>query len=338
MKNDRKIIKAEILWTRKCPLHCEYCSMVDGRTNSQSVEFWMQTAQALANLGCGFAAFYGAEPLVEDIDKLGIAINAFERRNIKTTVITSGCVPNLDEKLDLLYRYGLRSLSMSYDIVPLGSSSKAKSCKAIKCLTDWLKRDNIRDAAAIATLTRTNFRQLPDSIQELDRLGIWTFFDMIHTDRGQEGCKVKDTPKTRDLLFREEDMMDLKYVLIEVSKLKMKGFKCHSSNQFLDLICRNNFQHLKNYDWNCGTHDSFPAWITIDCDGRVYPCDDFQPNGDAQHQWLSNVIDRQFEEFSTWMKQKCLTECPGCLWNTHYDAHMIKEGQIPFCNYVHEKE
>lgn len=334
-----RIVKAEMLWTRCCPLRCEYCAMVDGRSNSQSVEFWIQTAYALANLGCGFAAFYGAEPLVEDIDKLGMTINAFEKNGIKTTVITSGCVPDFEAKLDTLYQYGLRSLSMSYDIVPLGPSSKAKSSKAIKHLTDWLKRDNVRDAAAIATLTRTNFRELPRSIQELDKLGIWTFFDMIHTDRGQEGCKVKDTPQTRELLFREEDMIDLKYTLIEVSKLKMRGCLCHSSNQFLDLICRENFRHLRAYDWNCGRHRSFPAWLTIDCDGRVYPCDDFQPHGDGrEHQWFANRIDQDFAGFSEWMKKQCLAGCPGCLWNTHYDAHMIKEGQIPFCNYVHTKE
>lgn len=334
-----QIVKAEMLWTRRCPLHCEYCAMADGRSNSQPIEFWTQTAKALANLGCGFAAFYGAEPLVEDIDKLGSTIRIFEQNGIKTTVITSGCVPDFQEKLDVLYRYGLRSLSMSYDIVPLGLSSRAKSSKAIQNLVEWLKRDNVRDAAAIATLTRTNFRDLPDSIVELDKLGIWTFFDMIHNDRGQEGCKVRDTFSTRDLLFREEDMIDLKYVLMEVSKLKMKGYRCHSSNQFLDLICRKNFHHLKTYDWNCARHTSFPAWLTIDCDGRVYPCDDFQPHGEAENEkWWANTIDANFDSFSRWMKTRCLKDCPGCLWNTHYDAHMIKEGQIPFCNYVHTKE
>ena len=329
-----KIVKAEMLWTRQCPLRCEYCNMVDGRSNSQPVEFWIQTASALANLGCGFAAFYGAEPLVEDIDKLGMTIHAFEENGIKTTVITSGCVPNFDEKLDTLYKYGLRSLSMSYDIVPLGKSSKAKSDKAIEALCNWLKRDNIRDAAAIATLTRTNFRELPNSICKLSEMGIWTFFDMIHTDRGQIGCKVKDTSETRELLFKEEDMLDLKQVLIQVSKLKTKGYKCHSSNQFLDLVCRSNFRHLKNYDWNCGRHASFPAWITIDCDGKVYPCDDYQPLSI----WYSNGIDKNFDDFSGWMKKKVLKQCPGCLWNTHYDAHMIKEGQLPFCNYVHTEK
>lgn len=331
-----EVVKAEMLWTRQCPLRCEYCAMVDGRSNSQPVDFWKQTARALANLGCGFAAFYGAEPLVEDIDKLGLTIQEFERLGIKTTVITSGCVQNFDEKLDTLYNYGLRSLSMSYDIVPLGQSSKAKSAKAIDALKQWLTRKDIRDAAAIATLTRTNFRELPNSIVKLSDMGIWTFFDMIHTDRGQVGCKVKDTPATRDLLFRDEDMLDLKQVLIEVSKLKTKGYKCHSSNKFLDLVCRSNFTHLRNYDWNCGHHSSFPAWLTIDCDGRVYPCDDFQPRKGLA--WYSDHIDANFKTFAEYMKEQCIQNCPGCLWNTHYDAHMIKEGQLPFSGYVHSEK
>jgi len=308
--------------------------MVTGRGISQPVEFWIKTAEALANLGCGFAAFYGAEPLIEDIEKLGATIAEFEARGIKTTVITSGCVPQFDEKVDYLYRCGLRSLSMSYDISPIGKWSEVKTSKAIGALTRWLDKKDVRDAAAIATLTRTNFKELPGSIQKLTRLGIWTFFDLIHNDRGQIGCKVKDTEQTRSLMFREEDYLELKKVLIEISHLKTKGFLCHSSNQFLNLITREDFKFLRNYNWNCARHSSFPAWVTIDCDGIVYPCDDFQPNGKA---FLSNTIDLDFEEFSKYMKEVTLKECPGCLWNTHYDAHMIKEGQLPFGGYVHEK-
>lgn len=334
-----QIVKAEMLWTRQCPLRCEYCAMVDGRRNSQPIEFWMRTARQIAKLGCGFAAFYGAEPLVDDLEKLGVTISAFELSGIKTTVITSGCVPDFKQKLDFLYKHNLRSLSMSYDIVPIGASSKAKSSKAIDALQEWLTRDNIRDAAAIATLTRTNFRALPESIEKLSKMGIWTFFDMIHKNRGQEGCKVRDNIQTEDLMFQPEDMLDLKQVLIEVSKMKTKGLLCHSSNQFLDLITRENFKHLRTYDWNCARHHSFPAWLTIDCDGRVYPCDDFQPHGVGQNEifWGDEIADN-FEDFSSFMRDRTLRQCPGCLWNTHYDAHMIKEGQIPFCDYVHTKE
>lgn len=330
-----QIVKAEMLWTRKCPLKCGYCAMPDGRKNSQPIEYWRKTANALANLGCGFAAFYGAEPLFDDIDKLGACIQAFEQKGIKTTVITSGCVSGFDEKVETIYNYGLRSLSMSYDIVAIGKSSAHKSSLAISNLTKFLKRENVRDAAAIATLTRKNFRNLPQSIEELSKLGIWTFFDMIHNDRRQPGSKVKDTPETRELMFQEEDLLDLKKVLIEVSKMKAFGYLCHTSDLFLDLICREDFYNLKNYSWNCAMRRSFPAWVTIDCDGSVYPCDDFHV---SHARFEACDIDKQFGDFEEFYRQEVLQKCPGCIWNTHYDAHMIKEGKLKFSSYVHKEE
>ena len=65
-----QIVKAEILWTRKCPLSCPYCSMANGRSNDLSIDQWKKGFDNLKQLGCGFAAFYGAEPLA-DFNKLG---------------------------------------------------------------------------------------------------------------------------------------------------------------------------------------------------------------------------------------------------------------------------
>jgi MoaA/NifB/PqqE/SkfB family radical SAM enzyme len=125
------IVKAEILWSRTCPLSCSYCAMPDGRKNSPTIEQWCEGFRQLKKLGCSFAAFYGAEPL-HDFDKLPEVIQFAEDIGIHTTVITSGVSTDARSKLKTLYEHGLRSLTTSYDEVYLDSSSKVKTNFAVE--------------------------------------------------------------------------------------------------------------------------------------------------------------------------------------------------------------
>lgn len=197
------ITKAEILWTRQCPLKCSYCAMATGGSNDKPYIFWQNTADELKKLQCRFAAFYGAEPLADEknIGKLASVLLYFDKIGIDTTIITSGVVPRLREKLKLLHDFNLKSLTMSYDIEPLDKSSKVKSNKALETLQWFKSLGNIRDVATITTLTRTNFRLLEDHIKRMTDLGIWVFFDLIHDDRLQPGGKCRHTDVTESLLF-----------------------------------------------------------------------------------------------------------------------------------------
>lgn len=328
-----EIVKAEILWTRKCPLKCHYCNMVDGRENTYPLEKWIEGIDALKDRGCKFIAFYGAEPLYDQYKKLAEVIGHAEVIGVDTTIITGGTVPNFKDKIKYLYDKGLRSLSMSYDMKPLDDYSRAKSSKALESLEWFQKLGEYRDTAAIATLTRTNFKLLPETIKKLTSKNIWTFFDFIHPDRGQEGSKCKGDSK--DLLFREEDFKELKQILLEVKNLKTKGYLCHSSHPFIEAITHNNFEKLRKFNWNCAEEENFPAWITIDCDGQVGICDDFRPAIDFD--FKIHEIGNQIKWLSCISEYKKITkdECPGCCWNTHIDAHLVKDGILSINDYVH---
>ena len=65
----QELTKTEWLWTRKCPLHCKYCAMATGQPNMLTLAECRTAIDTLKSLGCGFIAFYGAEPLC-DFDKL----------------------------------------------------------------------------------------------------------------------------------------------------------------------------------------------------------------------------------------------------------------------------
>jgi len=63
------LVKAEILWTRVCPLRCHYCGMRTGYQNTPTSHDWRVGLENLKELGCQFIAIYGAEPL-SDFSKL----------------------------------------------------------------------------------------------------------------------------------------------------------------------------------------------------------------------------------------------------------------------------
>lgn len=325
------ITKAEILFSRKCDLNCHYCNMVTGKSNSRSIEEWKLGIDNLKKLGVDFCCFYGAEPMLE-FEKLGPVIAHAEKIGIHTTIITSGVVPEFKEKIRQLKNWGLKSLSMSYDIVPLDPASKSKTKRTIEHLLWFKSLPNCRDVAAITTLTRTNFRKLPSSIKENTALGIWTFFDFIHPDRGQSGSKCKGNGE--GLIFLPEDYDELHIVLQEVLNLKEQGYLVHVSKECLDLVSRNNFDALKNYNWNCARHEEFPSWVTIDYDGSVHYCDDFMEKR-RKPKFDMTTLYENWDSFSEYGRELVTSRCRGCVWSTHIDSHLVKNGTNPIESYVH---
>ena len=259
----------------------------------------------------------------------------FEDAGIKTTVITSGCVPNFKGKLKRLVDYGLKSLSMSYDMEPLGSSSKLKTANALQSLMRFKQIcPDYRDVAAIATLTRTNFKMVPDTIKMLTDKGIWFLFDMIHWDRGQPGSKCKNTKELLSLLFSISDRRELVKVLNDVVRLKQDGYLVHVSESFVNELS-NETSLLGQYKWNCACEDNFPAFVTVDTDGTVRPCDDFHIREEEADIKIWDLYNK-WETFIETQQDFVQSYCPGCCWNTHFDAHRIKEGTIDFKDYTHE--
>lgn len=324
------ITKAEILWTRKCNLNCAYCGMATGESNSRSTKDWKTGLDNLKELGCQMACFYGAEPLL-DFAHLARTVGYAEGIGVNTTVITGGIVPNLKHKLHSLHDNGARSLSMSYDIHPLGESSKAKSELAVKTLLYFQSLgSNVRDTAAIVTLTRTNFTALPQTIKDMSDMGIWTFWDFIHPDNGQPGSKCRGDGG--DLLFKQEDIPRLHEILQEVLELKKDGSLVHTTKEIIDTYSKNNYEILLKFNWKCNTSREFPCFLTIDCDGTVRYCDDYHRTDCRQFDMVNIVY--EWEAFQTQARQTAKL-CPGCAWGTHIGAEHVKEGNTDIHNYIH---
>ena len=82
-----RLIKAEILWTRLCPLACSFCSMPRNDIDRVPVELMVEGARRLRQLGVEFFAIYGASPLYDGVSDLEEFIKQSELEGIATTII-----------------------------------------------------------------------------------------------------------------------------------------------------------------------------------------------------------------------------------------------------------
>ncbi len=324
------IVKAEVLWSRTCPLNCHYCSMVNGRRNTPTINYWKSVIDSLVKLNCQFVSIYGAEPLTE-FNKLPQFIQYLSQKSISSTVITTGCVPDIENKLKVLYESGLRSLTTSYDIVALDKSSGAKSSKSLYLLETFKSFGPVDNIAICITLTKKNYMYALSTAKQMSARGIWTFFDLIHPDRSQPGSKVKGSDS--ELLFSKEDIPHLRIQLQELQEFRKNGGLLHASNHFYSVLLAFSNDDIVNYRWKCNKDAVFPSWVTIDCDGKVYPCDDFHTKSCAID--IETLVNNP-EFVATLWNNEITNNCPGCFWNTHIDAHGIKMGNVNISEYVHK--
>jgi MoaA/NifB/PqqE/SkfB family radical SAM enzyme len=334
---NKTIVKAEILWARVCNLACSYCAMPTElqlwEHPPKDMDRWREGVDQLAKLDCRFMAIYGAEPLM-DFYGLPEFIDYLTEKGIANTIITSCTLPDTKRKLEILHDHGLRSLSVSYDAEGAASSDRFSMQKTQAGLSTllWFKEKygDLRDTACIMTATRRNFWSLPETIRRFSHEGIWMFFDFIHGDRGQEGTKCKSNKLTPELSFQPYDIPALLETLRELKQMKTEGYLVHTSHALLDTLIMDPTV-LTEYRWHC-RESTFPGWLTIENTGEVYTCDDFHPSARKPF-WVWEIYDKWNEFVTHWWRY--VGECPGCCWNTHFDANRIKAGLIPIQEYVH---
>lgn len=338
------LVKAEILWTRNCPLRCKYCNMVKFGSSSKikkNLDLWKKGFDNLKLLGCNFCAIYGAEPLY-DFEYLPEIINHLENIGMLNTLITAYPFSDFYDKIDILIDSGLKSLTVSFDGFDnenLDNSSSRKSSLAYERVKYFQKKcSDYRDVAFVATLTRKNIDQYPDWVAVFSKEDIWMLFDIIHDDIGNSGSKCKHYNGIEELLFKFEDRDKIRIFAEKMLLLKESSRnKIHTSNTFLNTI-KNDPDILVRRDWNCAKEEIFPSWVTINNDGQVFICDDFQPTiskEDKIYFWDFDSLE-VYNILKEYWKNRTLRDCKGCMWNTHIDANAIKSGMEAYRSYIHD--
>lgn len=340
----RLLTKAEILWTRRCPLKCSYCAMIDYDFPKAPLEQMLEGVDRLADLGCGFFAIYGSSPLWgNEFDGLPEFIQKAESRGILTTVITDGIDKKTKEKLRVLYEHGLRSLTVSFDGGESPHASreakwadrhtKLKSSRGLD-LVRWFRDefDDLRDVEVVATVTKLNWRNLLEWIPILSAEGIWFSFDFLHPDRGHPGTKCKGDGG--DLLFRDtpEDKAEVAQFVAALAHLRHDGALVHQSKHFLEMVGYSP-EVVTQFSWKCSAANNFPAWVTIDADGSVLPCDDFFTDRGLK---VWDLDEQTLMELGIFYRAEVEEKCKGCAWSTHWDAVRIRDTGEGFDSYTHQ--
>ena len=340
-----KLTKAEILWTRKCPLTCSYCAMIDYDFPQAPILKMLQGVDRLKALGCGFFAIYGASPLYSgEFNNLPAFIQHAENSGILTTVIVDGIDKATKEKLTLLHKHGLRSLTCSWDGMPIAPAragilpvhvdkqTRHKSQIGVD-LVGWFASEfegHVRDVELVATVTKKNWDHILIRLPELLKRGIWFSFDFIHPDRDQPGSKAKGDGwglVFEDNFTGQRNVRDFAAGLLA---LKSMYGHVHQSSEYLRALL-DDPGIVTCMKWKC-TGETFPSWVTIDADGTVLPCDDFWTERNFK---VWDFDEQALEDFSALYELEIMTACPGCAWSTHWDAVRIAESGEGFDQYVH---
>lgn len=311
-----KITKVELLWSRLCPYRCAGCAMpLDHVDHLGSIDQWRLGVRHMCQMGSQFVAIYGAEPLTRPVG-LPEVITAIYEQGMKATLITA--LPKSPLLKRLLETTPLDSLTVSWDgkVTPDIWREK-KSADGQFALHQF---QHLRDKAVVATVSSTNVDDIVSMAEYANENGWWFLFDLYHPGSGPLS-KCNDEggllPASADSVKRMTDGL---------LHLKRNGGQIHASEQYLEYLNSHYHGNVRQV-WHCYRRKT--GWLTVDSDGAIMPCDDWQSKSPWKiwHSTASQVV-------AAW-RDEAVKSCPGCSWNTHFDAVGIEEGTIPITTYVH---
>lgn len=317
------ITKIELLWSRECPYACTGCAMPNTLKGGELVRHdgtpdqWRAGVRRMRGLGSKFVAIYGAEPLSR-MDGLAEVIDAIYENGMKATLITA--LPRSRRMGELLAACGLDSVTCSYDAVFPDAFRRAKSRAGWEFLNAYT---GLRDRAVVATVTADNVHDLPAMARAASDAGIWFLFDLFHASSGPLS---KCGNHTVDLCPTAEAM---RAAAEELRAMKAGGAMIHASDEYLAFLAER-YDGRPRALWHCrGPH---VGWLTIDADGSILPCDDWQERFPGGRIWSEGWTAGEVEAW----RHAAVEPCPGCAWNTHWDAVRIESlGGEDVGTYIH---
>lgn len=332
------LVKAEILFTRRCNLSCPACAMKNSKYNELDLAGWKHAFDGLKEVGIPFAAIYGSEPLCRFEDLCEIIDYAENNLGIMVTVITNGLLMT-EKRMIQLYDSGLRSLTMSADdlvhgVDSLPDSVKKKTLAAYNWMPMWMMQPGVRDGQVCMTITRQNLSILPEYIKFWSRGHVWVAWDIMHWSRGQVGskCSSMTNAEISELCLQDSDYPVIQRVMTEVLEMKCSGkFKIFPFEENIRdwLEWKDGGWTFGKLNWKCRP----TTFVTINNDGIAHFCDDLIVEADPVYAWELKNRWQYFNERNVGIMARKV--CPGCQWSTHRSAERIFSGQCKLEGYIH---
>lgn len=304
-------IKAEILFTRRCPTLCSYCAITTATVKNKPdmpIHEWITGLAQLRRIGVSFLAIYGGEPTVRRAD-LPVFIREAKRLGFDLTVITA-CIGMTPDRWVELIQAGLDSVTVSLDAPPdaeyVEPDGQIRRTTAVLDSLSFV-RTRVRDIEVVMTVSSSNLGLVLPMLDWADRMGYWVNFDLQHPDRGQPGSKCKGSAPA----FEEDDKEGASAIFREVLRRKREGVRIHNSEAVLMAWANGS---LFDYEWRC----TDPFWLSVDCDGSMMYCDDSYDS--SINQFSVTTLHARWEEFLTaWYAWRDQSTC-HCAWATHFQA------------------
>lgn len=336
-----RVIKAEVLITRKCNIACDYCNMpIDGLKGKKELapQQWGDIFNRLTEeLNCSFYAIYGAEPTfysgIYDVIKI---LNGMEGRAAYSVLTNAILLLQKDIQKNFLDA-GLKSITLSMDGVDdlqLDKHISARTNASRKALNWALShRDVLEDIQVTSTVHRQNIGfQTTELIKFLSENGLWWSFDFVHDNKEKQGYLPvfsKTTSRHEKYAFSDGDEPLIVDFLNQLLLLKSEGYKIYQTDSWLKFL-RDHPSKVIQRDWVC---DPYPAWLTIDSDGYMLVCDDYFLSAPIYAEDLPD----KFEEFIEF-RRKALIEgqgCRECIWSTHWMSYEQLKNQAGISHISH---
>jgi MoaA/NifB/PqqE/SkfB family radical SAM enzyme len=323
-----KVVKAEILLSKRCNFRCGYCNMPQRPAPKElSVGQWAEIFTVLTEeLGCLFYAVYGAEPMLHR-DIFDIIAWLQDWGKATYSLLTNGRALLDNDGPARLLDAGLESLTLSVDSVKdlrIGKSiSKRHRASGVVLAWALTHRDVIKDLQCTSTLHRQNIgKEVYELIEFLSERDVWWSADLIHDNKLGRGEGLGYDPQYSKVsdphsgyAFGLEDAPRLREFLIKILEMKQAGYKIYQSEEWWEFLIAAVVPRAIKREWRCS---AYPAWLTVDSDGQVLVCDDFQAKSPF---YALDLLDR-FDGFVQFREgQLAGNGCRGCAWSTHWMAY-----------------
>ncbi len=319
-----RLLKAEILITRRCNLSCSYCKIPKTIPKSKELNLseWKKVFDIVyEELGASFIAIYGGEPMCLGKEGLAVIINCLSKyRPKKSYTIISNSIGITDDYINHLIGNGLDSWTASVDTIDskeeIDKYTSKKTNAGLRALLK-MKKKGVRDVCGIVTANHKNLDNIPLTVKFLSDRGIWTSIDVVHYRKceGQNGLPLKST--ISEILFNREDMPRIIDTANKLIGMKNDGQLIFPTFEVLESWKNPNY--MIDLNWKCGTVE--PCCITIDADGSLMECDSFR--GSRIKKYSIFDASKTWKKLSSDFMEDVSMECTGCFWSTHFCAEKI---------------
>jgi len=272
-----------IVWnvTRMCNLRCKHCYALAGQKdpNELNEKEALEAVDRMAEAGLAYIALSGGEPLIRpDIWKI---IDRIRKKDMAFSIATNAtlltpAIAKRLKKLNCLYvQVSLDGAKPETHNWFHGRDAFERTIKGIKSAV----KEGIHVGVS-ATITRHNYREVPEMIDLAEKLGCKTFmhYNFIPAGRGEDIVKLDLTPQQREelllMLARESKKRKISIlstacqfsrVCIENSAQKIS--MTHFDNSGIDASSP--LSVLADFVGGCGTGRLYCA---LDYEGSITPC------------------------------------------------------------------